>query len=430
MISNFTIFELILLVFFLTIVQKILDTVFTRKSISKCTNIIVWGLYYLFEGFIICIMSNDIEYILFNITFMTIICSLLYQDGIKKKLMWICLINIILILLQLIIKYIFLIMGIDVENYILVSLSSIISIIFRIILIKKVEFFSKYREVNDIPFKYWAALITIPISSIFIINTIFFVNNEKEKSLYFLITSIFILTLNIIVFQIYNRFLDDIEIEKKNLIYEKQIELFEKQIEQNEQKMKDIRCIKHDIKNHFICINEFARHNDFENIKIYTKELFGDFSYSNYEVSKSGNMVIDTILNYKYTIAKKMNININIKSQIPNQFEFNYNDICVILGNALDNAIEAVNKIKNEDMRNIDVILIYRQKNLIFKIVNPYDANLKRDTKGKILTSKKDEENHGIGLMSIKKVVKKYDGLVSVNAENNKFDLQILLYSS
>ena len=91
----------------------------------------------------------------------------------------------------------------------------------------------------------------------------------------------------------------------------------------------------------------------------------------------------------------------------------------------MDNAIEATEKLEVE--KNIFVSLMYRKEKLLIKVRNPYTGDLKKDRIGNYISEKKDQENHGIGLKSVTKVVEKYDGTLDIHAENQQFQITVIL---
>ena len=97
----------------------------------------------------------------------------------------------------------------------------------------------------------------------------------------------------------------------------------------------------------------------------------------------------------------------------------------VILGNAIDNAIEAA---KETEERRVSVILQYTKGRLLIQISNPYSGELQLGTSGEYLTKKAEKENHGYGLKSIKDVVEKSGGVMNIEAKEGRFILTILLY--
>ena len=93
----------------------------------------------------------------------------------------------------------------------------------------------------------------------------------------------------------------------------------------------------------------------------------------------------------------------------------------------LDNAIEATEKLEDEEEKQIFIKLIYQKKRLFIEIRNPYRGSLKKGRSGDYLSGKKDQENHGIGLKSVRKVVEKYDGTLDIHTENQQFQITIIL---
>lgn len=163
--------------------------------------------------------------------------------------------------------------------------------------------------------------------------------------------------------------------------------------------------------------------------KKYVEDLLSENNYfQSNSCINSGNIVVDTLLNYKNSVMQELGICMVTRIEIPYDFEFNDADVCVILGNCIDNSIEAVKYIENSDQRIISLELIYRKNSLMLKISNPFYQNIMKDQHGNFITTKNEPENHGIGLISVAKVVKKYDGLVNITTNNNIFCVQILMY--
>ena len=101
-------------------------------------------------------------------------------------------------------------------------------------------------------------------------------------------------------------------------------------------------------------------------------------------------------------------------------------DISALFGNALDNAIESVKKISDRQKRLIHVS-VARQKNFLrIKVENCYEGDLEFEN-GMPKTTKQDKRYHGYGMKSIRKIVEKYNGSVTVNAEDGWFELRILM---
>ena len=109
------------------------------------------------------------------------------------------------------------------------------------------------------------------------------------------------------------------------------------------------------------------------------------------------------------------------------QMEFiNTVDLYAILGNALDNAIEAVEKFRQQEMRQIDVLIHRQQSFLVIQILNPIPSDSSFVYEEELpVTTKGDRQYHGFGLRSMRYLVKKYDGCLTVGTEDGCFSLKI-----
>ena len=200
--------------------------------------------------------------------------------------------------------------------------------------------------------------------------------------------------------------------------------LWKKEQEQYELSRENIALINqkcHDLKHQIRAIRSMSK----EEVDAYLEEM--EDSIRIYEaIVKSGNEVLDTILTEKSLYCKERGITVSCVVD-GSQMEFiNTIDLYAILGNALDNAIEAVEKFKHKEKRQIDVMIYRQQQFLVMNIMNPSKEKLVFDNELP-KTTKEDKNHHGFGLKSIRYMVKKYDGFLTVNEEDGCFSLKILI---
>lgn len=200
--------------------------------------------------------------------------------------------------------------------------------------------------------------------------------------------------------------------------------LWKKEQEQYQLSKENIALINqkcHDLKHQIRAIRNCSK----EDMDKYLDEI--EDSVRIYEaIVKTGNEVLDTILTEKSLYCKEQGITVSCVAD-GSQMEFiNTVDLYAVLGNALDNAIEAVEKFKHQEKRQIDV-LIYRQQNfLVMNIINPIKGNLVYEEELPVST-KGDKRFHGFGLKSMCYIVKKYDGFLNISEEDGCFSLKILI---
>jgi sensor histidine kinase regulating citrate/malate metabolism len=143
------------------------------------------------------------------------------------------------------------------------------------------------------------------------------------------------------------------------------------------------------------------------------------------EYAQSGNIIIDSILNFKLQEAVQHGISISLELNIPEQLYITSYDMSVILGNLLDNAINACSKLEKD--KRLDIKIKYKRGRLITKITNTYNGNLNYSGDN-LITSYEDKENHGMGFKNIKSVLDKYNGEMEIEHTENVFTVVLLMY--
>lgn len=185
----------------------------------------------------------------------------------------------------------------------------------------------------------------------------------------------------------------------------------------------ELRRFKHDYKNQLIVLQSYLEQDKIEYAKQYIKN--SNEYVNSLERYHTGCFVFDALLDYKSQKAGKRNTSIKCSGNF-NPLSLDDVDLCIIFGNALDNAIEACEKIVTETEKNISVTITQQNHILNVIITNPiYETPVLE--KNTIETSKKDSDNHGFGLYSINRTIKKYDGTYSISCTDTTFSIQICL---
>ena len=143
-------------------------------------------------------------------------------------------------------------------------------------------------------------------------------------------------------------------------------------------------------------------------------------------IVKTGNEILDTLLSEKSLICEARDITMHCVIDGKKMFFMDSIDIYALFGNAIDNAIECVEKFSEKEMRFIDICVAEKQHFLYIRFSNPtertpeYENDLPK-------TTKKNKQYHGIGLKSIRHIAEKYGGDISVSTEMGCFNLEVLL---
>lgn len=209
--------------------------------------------------------------------------------------------------------------------------------------------------------------------------------------------------------------------EDKTIIY--QNKLMKQQMDEIENIYMTMRGWRHDYHNHLQSLKGYLSLNKVDQMKNYLNELETDLDSID-TLYHSGNLQLDSILNAKLAIAEKGHIRIHCDASIPPQLHVSDLDLCVILGNLLDNAIESCRKIENPDERFIRVYIGILKKQLYISITNATSETVKQRTDHYFTTKRGD---HGHGLKRVDQVVKKYDGYLNRQNEPGVFATEIVL---
>ena len=180
---------------------------------------------------------------------------------------------------------------------------------------------------------------------------------------------------------------------------------------------------RHDYRNHIQVLNSYAEQGDIEAIKRYLRELNMDLDTVD-TVLKTGNKMTDVILNSKISLAKSKDITVKADAHVPVALTTTEIDLCIILGNLFDNAIEACMQLPVEE-RLIRVYMDMKNTQLYMSFTNTTALKKQKKVGKRFLTTK--GAGHGYGLVRIDTIVDRYQGYISRNSEDGAFTTEILL---
>ena len=189
----------------------------------------------------------------------------------------------------------------------------------------------------------------------------------------------------------------------------------------------EFRSFRHDYKNHVLCLRGLIAADKKEEALEYMNTM-QDMSSVGKNKYHTGNVIIDALLDDKSEKAEKVNTKLEFNGIVPTSGISNA-DLCVIMANAIDNAIEACSKDESEKEKTIKADADFKQGYFFFKASNPMFEEVKFKGKNKVATSKSDKEHHGFGVANIVRTAEKYDGTAEISTDNNEFtiDVQLLL---
>jgi len=203
-----------------------------------------------------------------------------------------------------------------------------------------------------------------------------------------------------------------------------QSDLVAKHFNEVENIYKQMRGWRHDYHNHIQVMKAYLELGKYDDMDDYLSQLDEDLTNID-RLLKTGNLMVDAILNSKLSMAISQDVDINAKATVPEELQVLDVDLCIIIGNLMDNAMEATTKLENPEDRFIRVYIREMKGQLYISISNSVGGEVKKVNLDYIST--KLGLNHGFGLKRIDKIVDKYDGFLNRQNEEGVFATEIIL---
>lgn len=215
-------------------------------------------------------------------------------------------------------------------------------------------------------------------------------------------------------------------VSAENVVLKQQNEYYRTREEEFEQKWLMLRRMRHDMANNRILEMDYLENGEYELLMEHYREQTDKIKTPGGAVY-TGNIGVDSIVNYKLEAARKLKITVERTIEIAGEVRIKNIDINILVGNLMDNAIEAVRDMAL-DKRRITLLLRTDKTAFFLEISNPFQGKIRRNREGELLTCKEDKVNHGLGLKEAKEIARKYGGQLMVHTDKNEFRVKVLLY--
>lgn len=289
--------------------------------------------------------------------------------------------------------------------------------------------YRKYRTLKDLTYKQLFALIAMPVSSLIVSFAHIFLFTQMPSdtpvmSVANILSYLILISSNILVFQIVDTTYQNAEKEQQLFIVKELLNAQTNQYEQMQAQSQQILKTKHDYKNFLLgLISELENENYSASIDFLKDEyrkltLYGEFSCMN-------NIVL-AVIKMKTQVAENRGITIQTNYRELDKIKISLIDVAIILGNALDNAIEATEKTNNLK-KEIDVTINIKNDLVIITIRNPVENDVNTDH---LVSSKRNDGSFGYGISSMRSIATKYHGEVLLLCKDKAFQTTIYLRNS
>lgn len=204
-----------------------------------------------------------------------------------------------------------------------------------------------------------------------------------------------------------------------------QSDLVDQHYAEVESMYRTMRGWRHDYHNHIQAMKAYAQLGKYDELMVYLGKL-DESLYQVDQVIKTGNLMADAILNSKLGLMKSRNIRTDVTVHVPGQMKPSDMDLCVLVGNLLDNAIEACDEVKEEENRFIRIYIDTLQNQLYISIMNGMEGIARRQG-ARFVSRKRGDRRQGFGLQQVDRIVEKYGGYLNRQTEEGVFATEIML---
>lgn len=267
----------------------------------------------------------------------------------------------------------------------------------------------------------WIILIIIPLISS-IADVVLLMGGYEQWVNVTVICCLFLI--NVVFFLVYGIMVEKCEVELQNAMLRHQNQAYHQQLSMIRTSTEEYERVKHDFKNHLIALKSVVGTDGNENFRNYINSLEHELSAEDKFV-ETGNHILDGLLNYKLKVMKDLKTTMKIQVNIPKDLFLDDFEGVIVIGNLLDNAIEALEKSKKKEFA---FELKYDRGFLFLHSKNAFDGNLVYKDH-RFATTKNTKGLHGIGINNIKRIVEKYNGEMKITTDDQWFDVEITMFT-
>lgn len=391
------------------------EELFCKKGISRVKEFICYFLYYILNSVTFLTLDNRTLTLMSNILPFFFI-TLMYSTPFGKRIMLILFINAVAMSCDMLTTTFQNMLGISSVFF----SEGFVSYILFILATKIIsEFISVKKQPDmDLPIMYYITIIFIPIASIAIG---YFAAGEFNWGS--LIVAVIVILINTDIYYLYDKLVRMFSERSEKELIENQNAAYLNQLKMMQESQLAVRCLKHDMDNHILKMQNLLANREYAEL---TEYLSQTKKYVDFEQNTvvSGNDSVDSVVNYKLGRIKSLNVETKFNLSVPEKIEISSFDMNIVIGNLLDNAIEALERLPKYEDKKLSVTIRYEKGYLKLIIVNTFDGIIAQNG----ATTKGDSKNHGLGLKSVNMIAEKYGGLLKTEISDNQFKTSVIMY--
>lgn len=295
----------------------------------------------------------------------------------------------------------------------------ILILILMVVVILIITLLQKFKLKLPIHVFFVMVIFSIPLISVFLLSTavvseIHVVNNPN---FIFICIAAFIIYMNLCILYLYITLGNYYKQLEKTTTQKKVLEAELKYLQQLKDSQSKLYSMKHDLKNQYVVLLGMLSQHDITGAKSYLQDSIQKIEDSDYFFTN--NFVLNYFLNEKVSTAKSNGVTLSVQSFLPEELHLDTDILAVVLGNLIDNSLEAVLRLSHFKEKEISLLIKHFDHNLLIEISNVFDREE--------LHTRKHRQTEGIGIKNVKRIVEEHGGIYNQWFEDNRYVVSILL---
>lgn len=395
------------------LLKKVMDIFLSADDLEEKSLRIGLGIYCLLTTTVYSILGISVSYEICNC--LGIIGLTCFYQELWKKRVWV---SLVLFSLDMANSLIVLFVFGDMARFQQPAIQALLMLICTTM----ISHISYSPEAKEIAFdrKQTVLLLVIPAMSVIVLCVLMLEDASKRFAL--LICGC-MLMINISVFYLYHILIENYIHVRENDVYKQQTYAYQNQLEVIMESRNRVRALRHDMKNHILALQVLVQREEKEEANQYL-DAMKNYMTNPQEYVKTGNDTVDSLLNYKLQKANEVLNQVETKISIPEQLRLRSFDLNVLLGNLLDNAIDASMQTEEKKLK----ITLKLDKGILFLNICNSCQRIADGRNDFWETTKEDKVNHGIGLKNVRGIVEKYHGEITFSYENDSVETDVMMY--
>lgn len=395
------------------LLKKVMDVFLSAEDMEEKALKTGFGIYCLLTTIVYSISGVSVLYEICNCLGITAL-TCFYQELWKKRL-WV---SLVLFSLDMANSLIVLFVFGDIAKFQQPAVQALLMLICTTL----ISHISYPPEAKEMAFdkKQTVLLLVIPAMGVIVLSVLMFEESPKMSAI---LISVCMLMINISVFYLYHILTENYIHLRDHDIYKQQTYAYQNQLEVIMESRNRVRALRHDLKNHILALQVLVQRKETEEAAQYLDSM-KNFMTNPQEYVKTGNDTVDSLLNYKIQKADEVLNVVETKISIPGQLRLRSFDLNVLLGNLLDNAIDASMRTEEKKLK----LMIKLDKGILFLNICNSCQRIADGRRDFLETTKEDKVNHGIGLKNVRRIVEKYHGEIEFLFENDTMETDVMMY--